>query len=162
MTEIKNSFLAGLAFGLILTLMYSFRVDFEYALIIGSLSGLVFGLAIYFFVTSRIVKKQTSINSEEKELIFSGGANHYLNGEAVGGKLYLLSDRLEFKSHKFNLQNHQLQIDICDIAEIKFYNSLWFIPNGLEILKTDGKKEYFVVSKRDKWKTNIEEIKRNL
>src|ERR1039458_1895843 len=58
MTEIKNSILAGLAFGLLLGLFFAVRFDTHYALIAGPISGLAFGAALYFFVTSKTVKKQ--------------------------------------------------------------------------------------------------------
>lgn len=90
MKNSRNSILSGVAFGLSLGLYCAFRYGILYAIIAGSVSGLAFGIAIYFFVNSKIVKRQIQIeNVSNNEIIRSSGANHFKNGEAVGGKLYL-------------------------------------------------------------------------
>jgi hypothetical protein len=160
MTEIRNAILAGLAFGLLLGLFFAVRFDTHYALIAGPVSGLAFGTALYFFVTSKTVKKQTQIaNLDGKPIIRSGGANHFINGEAVGGKLYLLTDKLQFQSHSFNIQNHGQIIDLEQIKEVSFYNTLGLIPNGLAVTTLDGQTEKFVVNGRRLWKEEIEKLK---
>lgn len=160
MTEIKNSVLAGLAFGVFFGLFLALRFDPYYALIAGPISGLAFGTALYFFVTSKIVKKQTQIeNLDGKPILLLGGANHFINGEAVGGKLYLLTDKLQFQSHGFNIQNHGQIIDLKQIKEVKFYNTLGLVPNGLAVMTLDGRIEKFVVSNRRLWKEEIEKLK---
>ena len=161
MTEIRNSILSGLAFGLLFGLFFAFRYDITYALIAGPISGLVFGTVVYFFVTSKTVKRQTQIeNLDNKPIVHSGGANHFINGEAVGGKLYLLIDKLQFQSHGFNIQNHGLTIEIEQIKEVSFYNTLGLVPNGLAIITLSGQKEKFVVSGRRLWKEKIEKLKK--
>jgi hypothetical protein len=160
MTEIKNSIFSGLSFGLLFGLFQAFSRDINYALIAGPISGLLFGITIYFFVTSKRVKRQTQIkNSDDKTIVYSGGANHFVNVEAVGGKLYLLTDKLQFQSHSFNIQNHGLIIEIEQIKDVSFYNTLGLIPNGLAITTLNGKKEKFVVSNRRLWKEEIEKLK---
>lgn len=77
--------------------------------------------------------------------------------EAVGGKLFLYEDQLQFFSHGFNIQNKATVIPLAEIAEVGFYNTLGLIPNGLFVLKKDGFKERFVLSKRKVWKSAIEE-----
>ncbi len=160
MTEIRNSIWAGLTFGLLSGLFLAVWFGAHYALIAGPISGFAFGAAMYFFVTSRIVKKQTQIeNPDGKPVIRSGGANHFIHGEAVGGKLFLLTDKLQFQSHSFNIQNHGLSISIEQIKEVSFYNTLGLVPNGLAIIKFDGQKEKFVVGNRRGWKQEIEKLK---
>jgi len=162
MTEIRNSILAGLAFGLLLGLFFAIRFDTHYALIAGPISGLAFGTILYFFVTSKTVKRQTQIeNLDGKPIIRSGGANHFINGEAVGGKLYLLTDKLQFQSHSFNIQNHGQIIDLEQIKEVSFYNTLGLIPNGLAVTTLSGQTEKFVVNGRRLWKEEIEKLKAN-
>jgi len=160
MTEIKNSILAGLTFGLLSGGIFAVMFDPRYALIAGLISGLAFGTVIYFFVTSKTVRKQMHIeNMEGKPVLRSGGANHFINGEAVGGKLYLLTNKLQFQSHKFNVQNHGQTIDLDQIKEVNFYNTLGLIPNGLEIMTLGGQTEKFVVNGRRFWKEEIERLK---
>ncbi|MCO6173952.1 GRAM domain-containing protein [Flavobacterium sp. NRK F10] len=160
MNEIRNSFLAGIAFGLLFGFFLAIRFEMKYALIAGPISGLAFGLILYLFASSKTVKKQTQIeNIDGETVIRSGGANHFKNGEAVGGKLYLLKDKLQFQSHNFNVQNHRLSINLNQIKEVSFYNALGLIPNGLEIKTTDGQTEKFVVNGRRIWKEEIEKLK---
>jgi hypothetical protein len=160
MAEIRNSILAGLGFGLLFGLYLAVRFDTNYALIAGPISGLIFGTSLYLFVNSKTVKRQTQIeNLEDRPIIRSGGANHFINGEAVGGKLYLMSDKLQFQSHRFNIQNHGQIIDIDEIKEVSYYNTLGLIPNGLAIRLLNGKTEKFVVGSRQLWKEEIEKLK---
>ena len=159
MTEIKNSILAGIAFGVLVGIYFAIRYNLTYALIAGAISGIVFGIILYFFVTSKTVKQQTQIeNLEDEKVVYSGGANHFLKGEAVGGKLYLLADRFQFQSHKFNIQNHGLIIKLEEIEKVGFYNTLGLVPNGLAITKKNGNTEKFVVNNRKSWKSEIEKI----
>ncbi len=159
MTDIKNSILAGLAFGIFMGIFFALSNGIHFALIVGPISGLAFGAAIYYFITSKTVKQQTEIaNLDEQPVIYAGGANHIKNREAIGGKLYLLSNRLQFKSHNFNRQNHESSIAIDQIKEMRFYNTLWIVPNGLEIVLQDRQTEKFVVNNRQIWREEIEKI----
>ena len=160
MTKIKNSILAGLIFGLLFGTFQAFSHGINSAIISTPISGLLFGLFIHLFVNSKAVKRQTQIETKDGEsIIHSGGANHLKNREAVGGKLYLLTDKLQFKSHRLNLQNHEFTIYIDQIKGVTFYNNLGIIPNGLAISLKDGRQEKFVVSGRQHWKTEIEKLR---
>ncbi len=160
MTKIKSSILAGIAFGLLFGTFQAFMYGINTAIISGPISGLLFGIFIHLFVNSKVVKRQTQIETKDGEsIIHSGGANHLKNSEGVGGKLYLLTDKLQFKSHSFNLQNHELMINIDQIKDITFYNNLGIVPNGLAISLKDGRQEKFVVSGRQVWKTEIEKLR---
>jgi hypothetical protein len=70
-----------------------------------------------------------------------------------------LTDKLQFQSHKFNIQNYRLSIDLKQIKEVTFYNTLGIIPNGLKIFTIDEKTEKFVLIDRQLWKKDIENIK---
>lgn len=160
MTEIKNSILAGIFFGVVMGLFFSILFGSDYGLISGIFSGILFGVGIYLFVNSKTVKSQTQIeNIHGLTIIHSGGANHFINVEAVGGKLYLLTDKVLFKSHNFNAQNHSQTILLEQIKEIGFYNTLGLIPNGLSITTSDDKIEKYVVNNRRLWKEKIENQK---
>jgi hypothetical protein len=78
--------------------------------------------------------------------------------ETTGGKLYLFNDKLQFKSHKFNIQNNQLIINLFEIDKVGFFNIYGFVPTGLRITTKSGKIEKFVVSDRKKWKAEIEKL----
>jgi len=160
MTEIKNSIIAGIVFGILFGIFLALRFEIYYALIAGPISGLTFGLAMYFFMTSKKVNRQTQIKNMDG-IFYSGRANHFKNVEAVGGKLYLFKDKLQFKSHNFNVQNHEEIIELNQIKEVNFYNTLGIIPNVLVINKEDGTTEKFVVNNRRIWKEEIEKLKSN-
>jgi phosphate/sulfate permease len=160
MTEIRNSILAGLAFALFFGVLLWLKYDIHTALISGPLSGLAFGTILYFFVISKTIDRQTQLtNADGEKIICSAKANHFLNGEAVGGKLYLLADRLEFKSHRFNAQNHVQKITLREVQKVSFYNVLGIVPNGLSITLTNGKTEKYVISSRRVWRDKIEKLK---
>jgi len=160
MTKIKSSILVGIVFGLLFGTFQAFMYGINTAIILGPTTGLLFGIFMHLFVNSKAVKRQTQIEITDGEsIIHSGGANHLKNNEGVGGKLYLLTDKLQFKSHRFNLQNHELVIYIDQIKDIAFYNNLGIVPNGLAISLTDGRQEKFVVSGRQLWKVEIERLK---
>jgi len=161
MKEIKSAILAGVFFGILCGTFLAFRTSINYALIAGPISGLFFGVTIYFFATSKIVKQQTQIEVPDGiSILYSDGANHFKNGEGVGGKLYLLTDRLQFQSHNFNIQNHGLTIDIGQIKDVSLCNIFGLVPTGLAITTLDGKKEKFVVGSRKVWKKEIEKLMR--
>ena len=111
-------------------------------------------------ITSNIeTKKVQTENSNEQTIIHSGKANHFKNIESVGGNLYLFSDKIQFKSHSINIQTHELIIDLKQIREVSFYNSLGLVPNGLLIETIDGKTEKFVVNDRKVWKEKIDKLR---
>ena len=93
----------------------------------------------------------------ENQYLYKFKANHWKNGEAVGGNLYIYEKKILFKSHKFNFQPHSLEVSYDDIKEIKFSNTLFIVPNGLTIFTKSGEKEVFVIASRKKVKNLIEE-----
>lgn len=162
MAEIKNSILAGIFFGISMGVVFTLMYDSKYGIISGIASGLFFGTAIYLFAKSKTVHNQTKIeNIEGQKIIYSGGANHFVNKEAVGGKLYLLTDCVQFKSHNFNIQNHSQTILLKDIKEVGFCYTLGIVPNGLFITTNSGIEKY-VVNNRKIWKDKIEIQKQHL
>jgi GYF domain 2 len=91
-------------------------------------------------------------------VIHSGKANHFLHGESVGGTLYLYQQKLQFKSHSLNIQNHDSDFELKQIEEVFFYNTLGLVPNGLAIRLLNGNVEKFVVYKRKEWKKEIDNL----
>lgn len=152
--ELRNAIIAGIIFGITMGFVSAYIYGATIALMAAPVAGVVFGGFLYVFVTSEVVKKQTKLENTTG-IIHEGAANHFLGAESVGGKLYLLKDALEFKSHGFNVQNHNLTIYLKDIQEAKTYNLFWFIPNGLLIILKNGQIEKFVVNGRQNWIKNI-------
>src|SRR5690348_17008344 len=67
----------------------------------------------------------------DETLLHSGPANHFRGIEAVGGKLFLTSRRLRFRSHKMNVQNHDESYLLADVRSFEPSNTLGIVPNGL-------------------------------
>ncbi|MDR3219881.1 MAG: hypothetical protein LBU22_13070 [Dysgonamonadaceae bacterium] len=160
MENVKAVILPGIVFGVLMGIFYVFQSGvITTAIISGVISGLLFGIGMYFFTVSKTLKRQAQIKiAEGEDLIFSGAANHFVNREGVGGQLYLLSNKIQFQSHNFNIQPHGLVIEIKQIKKVAFYNILGIIPTGISIYTKDGKQEKFVVNNRKIWKENIEKI----
>jgi len=100
-------------------------------------------------------------STDHDAIVYSGKANHFLNGESVGGNLYLFQHKIQFKSHSLNIQTHVLDIELSRIKEVTFYNTLGLVPNGLALKLHEGKTEKFVVYKRNFWKAEIEDLLKN-
>lgn len=157
--NLKNVAIASLSFTFLFGIIETFIAGIAYAVIAAPIAGLIFGLLMYLFVNSKKVKEQTALAKENQgEIIYTGAANHFKNAEAVGGKLYLLNDRVEFKSHGFNIQSHSFNIYLTEIKELSFYKTLGIVPNGLKITLSNGEVEKFVVNNRSTWKTEIEKL----
>ena len=133
-------------------------ISISVGLFAGALSGLLFGWLIGLFANSKFVTKGTKIDTDEDEtILFKTGANHFKGAEAVGGKLYLTNKRLIFKSHKFNIQNHELSISLSNIEEVDRYKTLGMVNNGLSLTTIDNKIEKFVVQQIDEWLKHLPE-----
>lgn len=168
----KNKIHAGIIFGIVMTLFFilqdlltndnlstkNIAITIISGLIGGALGGLLFGWLIGMFVNSKLLKKGTEIQTKfDETIVFESGANHFKGAEAVGGKLYLTNKRLVFKSHKFNIQNHELSINLPDIDKVERYKTLGLVNNGLSVMTTNNKNEKFVVEQINEWLNHLTE-----
>lgn len=118
----------------------------------GIAGGLVFALIMTLFLQSRFVRNAVRIDLAPGETIqFQTPANHFKGIEAVGGLLYLTNRRLIFKSHKLNIQNHELSIDLSDIKKTDRFRTFGMINNGLMVETGSGGSEKFVVNDAANW-----------
>jgi len=90
-----------------------------------------------------------------EQLLHDGPANHFLNGEGVGGWLFLTKERLLFRSHQFNVQRHELSVPLKEIAEVQPVRTARIFPNGLRLVTRSGKEERFVVREHGRWRDEI-------
>ncbi|AQG80391.1 hypothetical protein AWR27_14305 [Spirosoma montaniterrae] len=98
-------------------------------------------------------------NVDRSQLLYSGAANRFVNERAIGGKLYLYPDRLEFRSYLFKTLIDEQTILLDQIEQVEFYNPMDIFQNGLIVKTTDGKRQKFVVYGRDRWREEIYKLK---
>lgn len=118
----------------------------------GLLNGFIFGLTAGWFKKSKYVDEISSIDLNDNEIIkLQTPANHVKGPEVVRGVLFLTNQRLVFKSHKINIQVHELTIPLLEIREVYKHKRLGIIDNGLTINTISNKGEKFIVEKNDEW-----------
>ena len=143
---------AGLPFGLMMTIFFSLIYGWQNGLISGLASGFLFGLILAVFAvyqSSKFTKNRPLLPNEK--LIKEGPANHFLNAEGIGGWVYLTDRRFYFKSHKGNIQNHELTIPLQEIVDAEKTNTFGIIPNRLSLNLRNGKTEKFLVKGAKEW-----------
>jgi hypothetical protein len=156
---IKTILQTGVPFGFLMGIFFSFINGWQTGTIGGIVSGIIFGLAASVFVAYQEKKftKDRPLMPEET-LLKEGRANHFFNGEGVGGWIYLTNTRLYFKSHNSNIQNHDLSIPLLEIDYAEKANTFGFIPNQLRLTLRDGQVEKFVVSEAKDWVGSIKKL----
>lgn len=154
--NLKTFMLAGIPFGVIMGLFVGITNNFLVGMIAGIILGFLFGLSISSFVSiqSKKFKKNSSLITGDKNTIMEGVANHFKEAESVGGWLCLTEEKIVFTSHNLNVQKHQTVIPLSKITEVKTSLTLGFVPNGLQIITSNGV-EKFVVNKRKDWVQKI-------
>ena len=150
--RLRTAVLAGVPFGLAMGAFFWWQHGVPLGPLLGVAAGVMFGAALARFSHSEAVAQGSAAELEPGELIrHEGPANHFTRGDSTGGRLYLTDRRLYFKSHGFNLKDHELTVPLADVAAARATRTLGIIPNGLLIERRDGQRERFVVSGRAAW-----------
>lgn len=145
---IKSTMLGAFAFAILMTLFLVYYSG-ENILQTFVFSFLGFGIPVFLFSMFMSKKNDKIVKEIDGEVCYHCLANHFLWIEGVGGHLFITNDKIIFKSHSLNIQNHTMEIMLKDVVEVKTYNNLWIIPNGLEIVQKE-KTDKFVVNSRSK------------
>jgi hypothetical protein len=168
----KNKVRSGLIFGIVTSLFFILQnlltrddlstqnliIIIASSLFGGALAGFLFGWLIGLFANSKFLKNGTNIDTASNEtIVFSTGANHFQGVEGVGGKLYLTNKRLIFKSHNFNIQNHEFSINLSDVDEVRRYSTYGIINNGLSVTTSGNVIEKFAVQEPEEWMFQLKE-----
>jgi hypothetical protein len=119
-------------------------------LIGGLVAGLLFAW-IMQYAAKRLLKKIVIETASDENIIKEGGANHFKGKEGVGGKLVLTNKRLIFKSHKFNIQNHQDNFELTQVEKLQATKTLGFLENGLMLELTNNEQHKFIVDMPTDW-----------
>ena len=166
-SRILYAILTGLLYGVILYLISYFNNDVSYSfkqfvfqtIFFGAFFGIGFPFLLNRIITQLIAKIKTpEINNPEK-IILEGRANLFRGRFiAIGGKLLLTNKRLIFNSHKYNIQNSEISINLDEISEILGKKTYGIINNGLSIKLKNNLKYNFVVNQQSKW---LEQLKKS-
>lgn len=84
-------------------------------------------------------------------IVHDGAANHWRRGRSIGGRLWLTTAGLLFRSHVGN----EYRIELAQIKAVWPVRSLYIVPNGLIVATTDGAQQRFVVWKHRAWAERI-------
>jgi len=167
--KLKAKLLTIALFGMPLGAFYAFSAaissgDIVFGIAVGTIIGLLSGLLFTFLISLFAKWQESKFRSIRCELakkyviIYDGAANHFVNKEAVGGWLFLTSNGLFFKSHKYNFQAHELWIPYETVKSVSAYRNLGFIKNGLLLERKGGVQNKFVVYAPKKWIKEIEQM----
>jgi hypothetical protein len=127
-------------------------------IISAGIGGLVAGVLFAWSMKSaskRLFKKIIVDTGENENIIKEGGANHFKGLEAVGGKLVLTDKRLIFKSHGFNIQEHQESFDLQQLEKLYVTKTVKFLESGLTLELKNNDRHRFIVEDPKQW---VEEI----
>ena len=162
--RILIALLSGVTYTIIIFILTSFsnEVKIRTILIQGLFFTIFFGLGFPFLMEKltkrQLVKIKNPELTDDETIIKEDGVNLFQNFfNALGGKLFLTEKRLIFISHKFNLPNSSIKIQLEDISEIIERKTIGIINNGLRIKTKNCLRYDFVVNDRKSW---IEKLKK--
>jgi hypothetical protein len=84
-------------------------------------------------------------------IIRAGNSNLRHLDQQVQGKLIVTNQRIYFKSLTENHRNCDREITPAEISDLMFFNTLWLIPNGMNIVTKNGDEIQFTVKNRTEW-----------
>jgi len=145
-----------IGFGLPTGVLYSLRGNWLSGMAGGLLAGVLFATIMRWFAAhlrKRFVTQRPDFGDES--ILYEGPANHFQGAEGVGGYLWLTTEQLCFRSHRFNIQNHECRIPLAGIAAVEATRTLGIIPNGLVVHTESGATERFVVHGNRSWTAEI-------
>jgi hypothetical protein len=160
----KKTWITALTFGIPWTVfmtIYNWIINGEFTLkmafatlVGGFVAGLLFALSMQY-MAKRLFNKIKVETDENENVIKEGGANHFKGKEGVGGKLVLTNKRLIFKSHKYNIQNHQDTFELGQIERLHVTKTFKILENGLTLELSNSLKHRFIVDKPQDWVETI-------
>jgi hypothetical protein len=160
----KKTLIVAASFGIpwaLFMIVYTWIVEGDIGLtrvVVTLVSGVVAGILFAVIMTwaaTRLLNKIVVSLEEGERVVLESGANHFKGAEGVGGKLVLTDRRLIFKSHKFNIQNHQDTFDLRSVVSAEVTKTARIFNNGLLIRLTDDQVHRFVVDNPSEWQASI-------
>ena len=153
----KHWIYSAVLFGLPMGVLYSVQnKNWMIGMGGGLVAGVLFAVLMRWFAARQT--KRFSVDQPDLDgapIIFEGPANHFKGAEGVGGYLWLTAEQLFFRSHRFNIQNHDCHMPLTEISEVNATKTLGVIPNGLLVRLLSDTQERFVVHNNKDWVAKI-------
>jgi hypothetical protein len=158
---IQSGLLAGMVAGFVIYRLggsgyYAFHGGFLSAIAVGWIVKRV--LNVSMAVPAPVIDARENGFDPDETIVHHGPANHYKGFEAVGGRLFLTSKRLRFRSHKLNVQSHDESYPVDIIISVEPARTLGVVPNGVLVHLRDGRHERFVVGGRAEWVARLRAV----
>ena len=84
-------------------------------------------------------------------IIRAGDSNLRHDDRQVQGKLIVTNQRIYFRSLERNNGHLDREIGPGEICDLFFFNTLWLIPNGMNIITKKGEEIQLTVKNRNEW-----------
>ena len=154
---IKLALLSGTAFGLAMGIFFSVQSGrYDLGMELGLVTGLLFGplwaggmqmWASWFNTRHKVERPELGGESVRLE----GPANHFKGLEGVGGYLWMTDMRVHFRSHSYNIQNHEWSAPLSDIQDAQATKTIGLFNNGLRLKTRTGEEHRFTVYDNHGW-----------
>lgn len=119
--------------------------------------GAAFGFLILLYMVwvARSAENETPEDLRTEGLVAHGPANHFLNAENRGGRLFLTRRRLVFAPHKAVIQADRVEVPLNRITAADEDSHLGIIPTKIKIKLDSGVTHCFTVWRRSEWLETI-------
>lgn len=100
-----------------------------------------------------------TIDLKANEIVTKAGdVQYFIEAKQIKGKLILTNQRIYFKTQEEDNQEYNLEIQPEEIADLMYFKTKFFIPNGLDIHTKAGRQLRFIVKNRDTWSQAINKM----
>lgn len=157
----KLPIVLGLAFGLLTGIYILFSLNSRNLAIVMGIAGFFMATSLLSYLRRRKPKKDEaeSFNyslRNNKDVIYEGAANLFVNNKQITGYLYLLSDKLIFQSKSFKIAlKHELVLELNRVKEVSFAKTNHVLDKIIVIVTEKGE-ERFLVKGHQLWIDEIE------
>jgi hypothetical protein len=152
--KIVYSIATGLLFAVTMFVYLSITSKKDIAIVVSIFVFIITPFIAYFKIFSKIDFGGKFLKIDKERIIYSGLSNFFLHKLPVGGRLYLLDDKLIFQTNLINfMKRHQEIIFLNEILNVGLDDSM---RNRIFIKTNNSEVKKFVVYKKELWKQKVE------
>lgn len=156
--RLKYSVVSGLIFGISVSIYTQTKFNkTDLTIVLGVFCFVFFSIISFFKLFANITDAKFVYQLKgNKAILYSSRANHYIGRLSVGGKLYLLNDKIIFQTNLINFTSkHEVCIYLNEITAIRFETTYGLFDMDF-IIETVNGNERFMSKRREIWKERIE------